>query len=250
MRLVVVALAALVGCGGKVDASDGGVSADTADGEIASDTAALDTADTTPLDTARPCPLLLPARGDGCSAPGQECAYATSCGGLVRAFCGGSGAKLVWELEVVKECPATCPPTPRGFTTPCEVPLTCDYDGPCGKITSTCKGPDSRWSASIGKCPGTSPCPSTEPAVGDPCLGGGKCGYDTLCGGETVYCDSTGYTLGIDYALCAGCPKTQPSDGSPCTGTSPCWYASKCAKRNESRCIGGSWKTTVPDCST
>ncbi len=246
MRPFVTCVVALLGCGGKVDFdADAGSDASTD-----ADVAVLDAADTAVLDAGRPpCPALLPARGDVCAAVGQECAYATSCGGLVRAFCGGSGAAFVWEHEVVKECPPKCPPTPRAFT-PCEAPLTCDYDGPCGKITATCKGPGSSWFTTIGSCPGTLSCPPAEPAVGEPCFGGGKCGYDTPCGPETVYCNDTGYSLGIDYALCAGCPKSQPSDGSPCTGTSPCWYQSKCGKRNESRCVGGAWRTTIPDCST
>lgn len=95
----------------------------------------------------------------------------------------------------------------------------------------------------------SSECPATEPAVGDPCTAGGKCAYTTACGGETVYCNSSGYTLGIDYALCAGCPTTQPVDGALCAFTSKCWYASSCGKRNESNCVGGKWITTVPDCT-
>jgi len=93
-------------------------------------------------------------------------------------------------------------------------------------------------------------CPITEPSVGDACLAPGKCSYMTSCGGEIVYCNSSGYTLGIDYALCMGCPKSAPTDGDPCMGSSstPCWYANACGKRDESRCYGGAWKTVFADC--
>jgi len=256
MRWTLAGCALLLGCGGKVSETD------TTNGDAGNDaivvvdgTPAIDVVvpepEPVPVDAPSPmpaCPPLAPKAGEGCPVVGQECSYSTSCGGLVQARCGGSGAAFVWVLETLKPCPGTCPPKPRAYL-PCDTALTCTYDGPCGKVTSECTGPGSSWQTSIGSCPSGGTCPTTEPAVGDTCLAPGKCSYSNACGSEIIYCNSSGYTLKIDYALCAGCPSKQPPNGAACSGSGPCWYENECGKRNESKCVGGAWVTTKADCT-
>lgn len=148
---------------------------------------------------------------------------------------------------MLKDCPGTaCPPFPLAFV-PCDTPMTCTYYGGCGPVKSTCSG--GSWRTTLGACSSGGSCPATEPAVGDPCLASGKCSYTNECGNETAYCDSSGFTLGIDYAHCPGCPTTQPKNGTECSGASRCWYANACGRRNESRCVGAVWTTTEAPCT-
>lgn len=251
MRWAIVACSLIVGCGGQVDQPetpdtepvDSAADADMVETDLFETSVPVDTSVDTSVADATSCPPLVPKSAGECPSLGLACDYTTSCGGAVHAHCETTG----WSVDTVTAC--MCPPSPRGFITPCDTAMKCEYDGACGKITSECAGPGSHWSSSMGMCMGGGSCPAKEPAVGDACTASGKCSYDTKCGGETIYCDSTGYTLAIDYAHCPGCPEKEPTEGASCGSGVSCWYASACGKRDEANCMGGTWKVTRPDCS-